>query len=220
MRAPFILYKRGAGKKRPTYYAGFWSESHRDYRDRTSVQKIIDALGSRGAHLNATSRASADAAVRLWLEAGAPAKRGETWWTYLEQFWGREGQYATMLSDAGKRISNAYADDGLYTLRKFVEPYLRRVKRLDMTVTQVDAEFVERMLRDLQKREKLSGRRLNQIRQFCSVAMKEAARLGKISRNPVADVIKFREERKERRILTRAEALKLLAKLDELEDRR
>jgi len=213
MRAPYILYKRGAGKKRPTYYVGFWSEAHQDYRDRQSVQRIIDSMGERAAYLNATSRAAADAAVQMWLAAGSPKRQGETWLSYLLAFWGRDGEYAVRLRSAGKRITNAYADNNKWDLARFVEPYLAKRKLSGLTLSQVDARFIEDMLLAIQKECGASGRRLNQIRQAISVAMKEAKRLGKIARNPVTDVMKFREKRKPRKILTRVEATNLLSKL-------
>lgn len=205
MRSPYILYKRSAGKKRPTYYVGFWSAAHGAYRDRTSVQTLMESLGERAVGLTATSRASADRVVQLWLEAGSPSKRGDTWWGYLESFWGRDGEYASRKRNSGRKMSNAYADGALSTLRRFVKSYLERVGRLTMTISQVDADFVETMLLWLQSDKEVSPRQLNEIRQYCSVAMGEAKRLGKIARNPVRDVIKFVEPKRRRIIFTPTE---------------
>lgn len=213
MRAPYILYKRTAGKKQPTYYVAFWSSAHGDYRDRQSVARIIEALGERGRGISPTSRAGADKAVQMWLESGAPQRRGETWWSYLSEFWGRDGEYAAMLRDAGRSISNAYADDNEDVLTKYVEPYLQEKGRLSLTLSQVDAAFIEAMLRAFRGQHELSGRRLNQIRQAIGVAMKEAKRLGKIARNPVLDVMKFDERSQARQIFTRAEAARFFAEL-------
>lgn len=201
MRKPYVIYKR-ARKKGFNYYVKFWNPELNKYDVWYAIGNLKDQLGTKASRLSHTSKAGADAIVRLWIEEGRPTAVGDTFAYYIENFWEPDSEYVKAKVLRGKKISPAYLGNNKSGIKNHVIPYLEAVDKKRLTVSQVTPGLLENMLTYLSDNTELSTRRINAIFQAVTVPLSEAKRLGKISVNPAESVHKLAEKQKIREILT------------------
>jgi len=175
----------------------FWDEQKQDYSKRRSTGQ--------------TSEAAADAQARKWLTEGIPGMYREPFYDYLKRFWADDGDYVKRNRLRGRNLSNQYLVGMRGNVTKHVLPYLENKKRENMLLDQVTVGLLEGLILHLSETTELTARHINSIRQSVSVALSEAKRLGLIRHNPMIDVLKLREEKPKREILSIEEAKKVLS---------
>lgn len=202
VRKPYILYRRQSGKKEKPkrelpYYVAFWDEERREYRDRRCT--------------NQTNEYHARQQAEKWLKEGVPSLSQETFYDYLGRFWAPEGEYARICKLRGRNLSAAYLVSMQTAIDRHVLPYLKEARRDLLLIGQVTPALLEELVLRLADSSGLSAGRINGIRQAVSVPLAEAKRLGKISHNPIANVLRLKEEKPSREILSLQEARRFFA---------
>jgi len=197
MRKSYVLYRRAdGGKGGKVYYAAFWNKDTQSYENVRSTGQ--------------TAKAYADEQARKWLEEGVPGTSGDIFYDYLAGFWAVDGAYAKLNVLRGRPLSAEYLLSMRSAVGKYVLPYLEQKKLRGLPVTRVTAAHLEGLVLHLSESTELGARRINSIRQAVSVPLSEARRLGKIRHNPMTEVLKLKETKPTREILSLQEARKIL----------
>jgi integrase len=200
MRKPYILYKRQAGikkQKRLQYYVAFWNPETQDYSIRRAT--------------GFTAESDADAQARKWLAEGVPDRGGESLYAYLAGFWASDGAYARVKALAGRPLAAGYLQASQRAIAKYVLPWLEEAGKKRLALEAVTPGLLERMVVELHDRGDFGARRVNAIRQAIGVALAEARRLGKLKQNPMQQVLKLKESKPRREILSMEEARVILS---------
>lgn len=212
MRSEYLLFKRSSGGKGGRiYYVKIWDYDLQKYTSVFSVASLQGQLGSKALNLSPTSKAGADAIVKLWLQHGKPLKSGKLFKDYLSDFWTIKSDYIKSSLSRSRTLSDAYLANNRSGINKHVIPYLEQRNQDHISINQVTPALLEGLLMYLSENTELSNRRINSIYQAVTVPLSEAKRLGKIHANPADNVRKLVEERTERKILTPDEVKKFFA---------
>lgn len=198
MRDEYILYRRADGAKEgKVWYVAFWNPERQEYDRRRST--------------GLTGRGDANSQARKWLAEGVPGHGGDTLNDYLAGFWAPGGAYARVKALAGRPLARAYLEASQRCIGKYVLPWLIERKKTKLALTEVTPALLERLVIDLHDTLHLAPRRVNAIRQAVSVALAEARRLGKLRFNPMQQVLKLKESKPRREILSMEEARAVLS---------
>lgn len=201
MRRPYLITRRHAGLKRPTYEVQFWNPVRRRYT-RRSAASLIDQLGERARHLSPATKAGADAAARMALEAGLLAAPDTHLGAYLRGFWGDDGDYAQAKRVGGRPLSAMYLSNARSAIEGYVLPYLRETGQERLPLYKVTRALVESLVLHLTRTTPLSPGRINGIRKAVVVPLSRATDLGQLPRNPAAKSLQLPEPEQRRHLLT------------------
>jgi integrase len=202
-RRSFIVYRRTAGTKYSSYYAGFLQP---DGKYKRAV--LHDANGHR-----VTSKKNAEEIARSLWEEGVPGT-SQGFGPFLESFWAAAGTYARDKRDQGQPLSVAYQSNNFNGVRLHIRPAFRKLGKDELPVDRVTPELLRAVLRIVGDKGR-SGRTVNTVRQTMAVPLR-AYWEGRLhpERNPCTArlVPHFDEEPEERKIFTLAEARAFLAR--------
>ncbi|MDC7124796.1 MAG: hypothetical protein PQJ46_04475, partial [Spirochaetales bacterium] len=204
MRADYLIYKRTL-KNGKSYNVKFWNQETQCYDKRYSIGSLKNQLGDKALNISTTSKAGANAIVRIWLKEGKPQKSGEIISEYLSKFWKEDSDYVKSKKIRGRSLSSDYLHNSFICIEKHVIPFLRNCGKEGIYLSQVTPGLLEKLLTSLSENNNLSSRRINAIYQAVTVPLAEAERLGIISNNPAKRVQKLTEKKPERKILTPGE---------------
>ncbi len=212
MRQPYLVYPRRSGLKEKSYYIAFWNPDTRHY-SRRSAASIIDQIGERARHLSPATKAGADAAARMALEAGILTSSEAYLAGYLKSFWAVDGEYAQAKLAAGRPMSAMYLANNRAAIRDHVVPYLRDTGQEQLPLYRVTRGLVEALVLHLTRTTSLSPGRINGIRKAVVVPLSRAADLGQLQRNPAAKALQLPEPEQRRQLLSPVEVQALFGKL-------
>lgn len=205
MRHPYVIYRRSSGLKGRGYYVAFWDPERRRYSQRRSAGSLIGQLGERARNLSPSTKAGADAAARLALEAGILASSDTHLGAYLRGFWADDGEYAQAKQIAGRPLSAMYLSNSRSAIEGYVLPWLRETGQERLPLYKVTRGLVEALVLYLAKTTPLSPGRINGVRKAVVVPLSRAADLGQLQRNPAARALVLPEPRQRRQLLAPAE---------------
>ncbi len=212
MRQPYLVYPRRSGLKEKSYYIAFWNPDTRHY-SRRSAASIIDQIGERARHLSPATKAGADAAARIALEAGILTSSEAHLAGYLRSFWADDGEYAQAKRAAGRPLSAMYLANSRAAITQYVEPYLRDTDQDRLPLYKITRGLVEALILHLARTTTLSPGRINGIRKAVVVPLSRATDLGQLQRNPAAKALRLPEPEQRRQLLSPAEVQALFGKL-------
>ncbi len=215
MRKEYVIYKRQL-KTEKKFYVKFWDFDGYGYKNHASVGSIKMQLGSKALHIPHTSKAGAEAIIKMWLKEGSPIASRDLFADYLLNFWRDDSDYVKSKKLRGKTFSVTYLKNHISGIKNYIIPYLESKKLQKLLISQVKPSHLEHLLTHLSETtqvsnnkirssEKLSHYRINAIYLSITVPLSEAERLGKISSNPSKNVKKLSSVKAERKILTPAE---------------
>lgn len=199
VKRPFIIYKRGAGKKKPTFYAGFL-----DPVTGTYVRRALK--DAQGRPVTAVGLAQSRA-LEIFQE-GVQARGGASLLDFLTAFWAEGGQYDRDRRDQGKPLSRAYLANSRGQIRAHVKPFLGGKP---VGLEQVTPALLRDLMRSVRDKG-LSPRTVNMVYQAVAVPLADYWRgRGRPERNPAASVKRFAEAPAKREILGLDEVRALFA---------
>ena len=212
MRRPYVISRRRSGLKSWAYEVQFWNPERRRYI-RRSATSLIDQLGDRARGLNPATKAGADAAARMALEAGLLASSEAHLGAYLADFWAADGLYAQAKRAAGRPLSAMYLANARSAIEHHALPWLRQTGQERLPLHRVTRGLVEDLVLHLKRSTSLSPGRINGVRKAVVVPLSRAADLGQLPRNPAAKALELPEPRQHRHLLTPAEVRAFFEKL-------
>ena len=218
MRKDFQLYKRKL-KSGTAYYVKFWNNISRKHVETYSVGVLKNQLGRKAIHLPHTSKAGANAIVRMWIEEGQPIGEKELFLDYLENFWRRDSDYVLTKRMREESISIAYIDNNRSAIKAHIKPFLIKNNLENIFIHQVTPEILEKLLKTLSSKD-IGNSRINAIYKAVTVPLSYAQRLGKIKETPARNIKKLPVKKVRREIFTINEARSFFQKQSENPDKR
>jgi len=209
-RKPFTLYRRSY-RKRHVYYFRL---------------NLPDGTRTAGRSTGQTSKGAAERWVWEYIDKyGTPTAtsrriRFDAW---AEDFWDEQARYVRLRRAHGHRLSSYYVRQRAAIVENYLIPAFGN-RHLD----EITAESVEDFLlglyengRSPYRREgryrRIGARTVNSIRGCFKTIMAEAVRLGHLKYNPVDATHKFREQPRERGVLSREELWTMLFRPEALD---
>jgi integrase len=145
------------------------------------------------------------------LAEGIPDSSRLSLYDYLAGFWSSQGEYARLKALAGRPLAAEYLANNHGAIQGYVLPYLEQIGKRNLPLASITAALLQGLVLHLHDTTQLRARRINGIRQAVAVPLAEAKRLGRLHFNPMGQVLKLRETKKPRQILSTEEARAVLA---------
>ena len=143
---------------------------------------------------------------------------GETFVGYLNRFWDWNGDYVRSRHERKKSIGQKYVSSCLAYIKLHIEPYFKDMLLCDVTAKSLDDFMQSIPRRDDDPKNGYSRRSINGMMKVIKVALKHAARLDIIPRNPADKVELLADDTRGRGVLSPSE-LERLFRLEWIDER-
>jgi integrase len=134
---------------------------------------------------------------------------GETFAAYLARFWDWNSDYVKGRRERKKTIGKTHVDSCLALVRLHIAPYFKDTLLCDITTKSLEDFMRSFPRRDDDPKNGYSRRTINGIMKVIKVALKHAARLDLLPKNPAEKIELLSNDTRERGILTPAELERL-----------
>lgn len=216
-RSPVLVFKRPTTKKNKfRWYIQVWEPERGAYSTARSAEQLVLEYDLDRGEFPPTSRAGALLIGETVRARGGISRQKNMpgYADFCERFWDWDSSdYVQGKLARGQRIGREYVLHNAAYVRNYIRPAFPALR-----LTEVKTHMLEDFAMRLKRESGLGHRSINAILVAASVPLREAVRLGYLSRNPAASMQKFGNDTREKGIPT-DEEMRRLVELPDLDAR-